>query len=290
MLLVLLLGCTPEAPTLLLAADPARSGLPGDEGPNGALALSTTVAARVSEAIDVTLVIPVDEDEKPAGSDWPVVVLVQGGLVPPERYLWMASHWASRGYATVAPSFPMDLALFASDNAVSALRELRQHPPSLVDPAFSAETPAAVTGHSLGGVVAAKAWLDAPETFTALGFWASYPDTADDVSAKDGRPVLSLIGDAEGEARVDDAREGAARFGDTPWFGVIDGMNHYQWTDDATEKELSNDGVATRDLPSTRHDALVVIDTFLDAHLRDDPAALDSLTNADFSGVTEETR
>jgi dienelactone hydrolase len=250
--------------------------------------LHSTVAARVTDSLEVDLVIPVDADGKPAGQDWPVVVLIQGGLVAPERYLWMATHWASRGYATVVPDFPMDLALFAPDNAVSALRELRQHPPALVDPQFSAETPAAVAGHSLGGVVAAKAWLSEPDIFVGLGLWASYPDTADDVSIKDDRTVLSLIGSDDGKAPLDVTRDGADSFGDPVWFGIIDGMNHYGWTDDATEKELASDVTAGRSVSDARHDANVVIDTFWDARLRGDTDAAAALDQNDFSGISEE--
>lgn len=285
--LLILFACT-ESPTLLLAADPNRDGPPGQDGPYGALALHTTVAARVTEAFDVDLVIPVDATEAPANNNWPVIVLIQGGLVAPERYQWMATHWASRGYATVIPDFPMDLALFASDNAVSALRELRQHPPALVDPLFSVETPAAVVGHSLGGVVATRAWLAEPELFSALGLWASYPAAGDDVSVVDDRNILSLIGSDDEKAPLDTTRAGAARFGDPVWFGVLDGMNHYGWTDDATEKELASDGKAGRTITDARNDVNVVIDIFLDAHLRADPTATASLENDDFSGISEE--
>jgi pimeloyl-ACP methyl ester carboxylesterase len=285
--LLFLWACT-QAPTSLLKADPSRDGVPGHEGPYGALALHTTVAARVTEAFDVDLVIPVDADEAPANNNWPVIVLIQGGLVDPERYLWMATHWASRGYATVVPDFPMDLALFASDNAVSALRELRQHPPELVDPIFSAETPAAVVGHSLGGVVATRAWLAEPDTFSVLGLWASYPASGDDVSVVDDRHVLSLIGSDDGKAPLETTRAGAERFGDPVWFGVVDGMNHYGWTDDASEKELASDGKAGRSVSDARNDVNVVIDTFLDAHLRADSSAITSLENDDFSGISEE--
>jgi pimeloyl-ACP methyl ester carboxylesterase len=182
----------------------------------------------------------------------------------------------------------MDLALFASDNAVSALRELRQHPPELVDPLFSTETPAAVVGHSLGGVVAVRAWLAEPEMFTALGLWASYPASGDDVSVVDNRSVLSLIGSDDEKAPLNVTRAGAARFWDPVWFGVVDGMNHYGWTDDATEKELASDGDAGRSVTEARNDVNVVIDTFLDAHLRGDAGAVDGLDHNDFSGISEE--
>lgn len=286
-MLFFLLACV-DPPTTLLEADDSRDGVAGQEGPFGALALHTRVAARVTEAFDVDLVIPIDASGEAAGQDWPVVVLVQGGLVASDRYLWMATHWASRGYATVVPDFPMDLALFASDNAVSALRELRQHPPEQVDPIFSAETPAAVVGHSLGGVVAVRAWLAEPEMFRALGLWASYPASGDDVSVVDDRSVLSLIGADDGKAPLDVTRAGAERFGDPVWFGVVEGMNHYGWADDATEKELASDGVAGRSVSDARQDVNVVIDTFLDARLRGDAGAVDALDHYDFSGIVEE--
>jgi dienelactone hydrolase len=236
--------------------------------------------------VDVEVVVPTTENGTVDAGPWPVMMFVQGGLVDRDRYLWLASHLASRGYATLLPDFPLDLALLTDDDAVSPLRELREHPPKEA-PQLGEVTPAAVSGHSLGGVVAAKAWLAAPELYSALGFWASYPDTADDVSAKDGRQVLSLVGSDDGKASESDVKAGAERFGDPTWLGVVDGMNHYGWCDDPTEKELSSDGTASRPVEDARKDALAVIDTFLDASLKQDAEAQQAMADADFSGVTQ---
>jgi pimeloyl-ACP methyl ester carboxylesterase len=138
-------------------------------------------------------------------------------------------------------------------------------------------------GHSLGGVVAAMLYAE-HEDIDALGMFASFP-AAGTVTDRDGE-VLSLIGSADGSASIPNAYEGFGRYPAPGFFGVIDGMNHYDWTDAATARELRRDGPSTRPLDDTRRDALRVIDAFLDAALRGDPDARARL-DAGFDHVAE---
>jgi dienelactone hydrolase len=264
-----MLGCGTAAPVLLVPPDGVRTGEDGDQGPSGAGVLRTAVAARVTEAVPVTVVYPADEGGGPdsSGGTWPVVVLVQGGLVEADRYLWLATHLATRGYLALLPEHPTDLAITATDNAAAVLRGLRNDPPALLAEEVAPDAPAAVMGHSLGGVVSAMAWVDAPDLFDAVGLFASFPAESTDVAARAGSPALSLIGSMDGSADPAEAAAGAERFGQPVFFGVVEGMNHYDWTDDASRAELSGDFEPSRPQEDTRRDARYVIDTFLDAYL-----------------------
>ncbi len=280
MLPFLLLGCsaTPSF-VVLLDPDPARDGLNGADGPYGAIATSRRYQARVTDAIRAEIVLPSDETDSPAISAAPTVVFVQGGLVDVDRYRWLYTHFASRGYAVIAPYHALDLAIFDIGNASDALAGARADP-QLGD---SIGDSAAVGGHSLGGVVAVKNWL-ADDSFSALFLLASFPAAGDDPTARTGSPVLSIAGDNDQKALPADVRAGFERFGDPRYLAMVDDLNHYGWTDGATEKELASDGAAAT-LDADRIAALTVIDAFLDASLRGDATAVERLDQP-FDGVT----
>ena len=89
------------------------------------------------------------------------------------------------------------------------------------------------------------------------------------------------LGEDRGCAEV---LEGAARFPGPTWVGAVDGLNHYGFTDDASEADLASDGVAGRPVAEARPDALAVIDAFLDHTLvRQDPEPFDGV----FANVEE---
>jgi hypothetical protein len=102
----------------------------------------------------------------------------------------------------------------------------------------------------------------------------------------EGLPSLLLTG-AEDRKAPDEFFPEWERFPEPRWGGVIDGMNHYDWTDDPTEGELSRDGTATRPADESRADAWRVLDTWLDATLLDDDLAAERLDDDDFEGVEE---
>jgi hypothetical protein len=283
-----LVACQQPNIEMLVESDASREGISGSDGPFGAARLEALVAARVVEAVPTTVVVPLDAEGAPAAGEWPVVAFVQGGLVARERYLWLATHLATRGYVTVLPSHTADLAITSPDNAASVVRGLRDRPPRAIEASLAAQTPAAVAGHSLGGVIAVKEWLSEPELFDAVVLLASYPARGDNPSERAGDPVLSLVGSVDGSSEPERVREGAATFSDPVYFGLVDGLNHYGWTDDPTEEELAGDGTPGREVGEARRDALHVIDTFLDVTLSADVEAMVRLGEANFSGIAEE--
>ena len=242
-----------------------------DEGPGlpGPFAVEQTGRAfrvRVDQTVDTEVFRPMVAND--VGLDAaPLAVVVQGGLVPIERYRWIAIHLASRGMIVALPQHPLDLAFFGQPNPIDVADALRAASTDVGDPLFGAvdDAPALVVGHSLGGVVAAKAWTFAPNDFSRLVMFAGIPDPADvEANAqRAGGRVLSIVGSEDSRIGPDEVVEGAAPYGVKATVVVVEGMNHYQFTDGATEEELATDGESTVSLEVGRQRALFLLDAFI---------------------------
>jgi dienelactone hydrolase len=278
-------GCG-TATVVDLEPDDGRSGIDGLDGPYGVSHASFRAPARATDVIHYEVIWPSTEDGEfdESAAPCPVVMFIHGGLVHPDQYRWIGKHLSSRGYCVVAPEHDLQLAIFESDNASLVMDDLERRPRGPFAGLLSDRI--AVMGHSLGGAVASFRWV-ADARFDALALLASWPSEGTDVESQD-RPSLSIIGseDKEGEA-VEQAHTIYERFPQPAWFGVIDGMNHYDWVDGASDRELRGDGVPTRPQSETRRDALRVLDAWLDAHLRDDAAAQQALDAHAFPNVSE---
>jgi len=286
---VVLAGCVGSEPSLILEPDPARDGLEGRDGPWGAARYEERSLARVDEALRYEVTYPADAQGAVApteGDDLPIVVMIHGGFVEVERYRWLGRHLASRGYVTLMADHDANLSLLASNNSDAALDDLLDESLDPTHPLVGRLPPepaAAVLGHSLGGVSAAVLWADDPDRWGVLGILASFPAADTDVERFTGRPTVHLVGsEDEPEAKRE---QGFERFAAPRVFGVVGGMNHYAWTDDATAAELRTDGAATRAVDSTRLDAQHVLDTCLDAWMKDDSTAAAHLDDGVFSGI-----
>lgn len=270
-----------------LTPDAARIGEDGAAGRFGVTHQSFTAQARATEVVHYTVHWPSGADGTFDDSEGrcPVVMFIHGGFVSAEQYGWLPRHFASRGYCVVSPDHPLELAIMESDNASIVLDALQQEPPEVLEGALSER--AVVMGHSLGGAVGTFRWI-ADERFEGLVLLASWPGETTPVEPLTGRPSLSIIGsqDKAGEA-TQTAFDEYQRFPDPKWFGVVDGMNHYDWADGATDANLAGDGTSTRPQEDTRRDAVRVIDTWLDAWLRDGAAARAALNARAFPNVAE---
>jgi len=282
---VLLLVACAGGPETLAEPDPTRTGLDGADGPYGATALDLRAPARVSEAVRVEVVFPSDADGAPDVADAATVVLIHGGFVAPERYRWLAVHLATRGYVVAMPRADLLLAITQPGNGEVALEALRDEASGgdRLAGVVASDGPVAVAGHSLGGVLASSQWARDDEV-EGLMLFASYPAAGTDLTDAAGKPVVALAGSTDEVAPREDIEAGLARVQDPLWYGVVDGLNHYGWTDDPSPGDLEGDGPATRPVDEARRDAQRVLDTWLDAWLLDDSDALVRL-DGEFPGV-----
>jgi len=284
-LCALLAACRPIGPGTLVVAPDAAAGQDGLRGPHGAARVSLRAQARVSDGINVEVTFPADAVGRLDGGPYPAVAFVHGGLVPRARYRWLAEHLATQGYVTVAAEYLFDLAIFETDNAWFALQAVRDEaaaPGGTLSGAILPSGKIIAMGHSLGGVIAVRQWLS--HDLTALVLLAAYPADGDPVDDGVGRPVLSLVGSNDKKALPAQVRAGFETFEQPRLLGVVDGMIHYDWTDDASPSELGSDGTPGRPQADTRRDALRLLDTWLGAQIQEDPSAAARLAQP-FDGV-----
>ena len=287
---LLFAGCAgPGDVELVLEPDPTATGEDGQRGPYGAARARYLTQGRISDAIYFEATWPATETgELAADGPFPVVLSLHGGFVGPERYRWMSDHMASRGYVVLAPEHALDLAIIESDNASFALDQAEWATDDRGDPLYGAieiGAPVACTGHSLGGTVSAMRWVE-DDRIGALGIWASYPPDTTDIESMAGSPSLLLTG-SEDRISTETFIDRWERFPDPVFKGVVYGMNHYDWTDDASEADLAKDGVSLRPIEESRPDAWRVIDAWLDAVLKSDQTAQTRLDEGGFPGIEE---
>ncbi len=277
LLLLCLSGCDDLELYPHIGADAAREGLPGEMGPWGAASWDVRVRTRATDEVPLTFYVPVDDQGGPIGGQVPVVVFSHGGLVAPHRYHWIAEHLATRGYAVVFPTYPSLLGILTPGNSITGLDAFWdevEDDDSPLDGYADRGAPVAVAGHSLGGVVAAM-HFEQDEDIDALLMQASFPSRPQKVAdVQDGRPVLGITGSTD-SISPSEFRDEWSAFGSPFASAVVQGMNHYAWTDDVLETERGNrkDGELKRPIDAVRDDAWIVMDGFLDASLKGDEEA-----------------
>ena len=272
-------GCALPAPT---------SGRLLRSGPSPVSEALFQVRARHTDLVDVRVLFPSDSEGRPArptgGEPLPALVLVHGGLVPPEDYFWLAESLAALGYVVALPSHPLDLPLSAIDNGHFA-RELLTSPPEgsllegLVHPARIA-----VAGHSLGGVVSAKLALEGG--FAALALLASYPNPSD-VERLPSLPVpsLSLAGELDCLSELPRVREDASRLPAPSVLAVLQGVTHFQFT--ASDRRDVEEGCAPTVPLATAHERITeVLSRFLRAALSGEGTGADDIRRVPGTEVT----
>jgi alpha-beta hydrolase superfamily lysophospholipase len=285
-----LTACTPTGPgAIAVAPSAARDGTNGGDGPFGAARITLATQARVNERVSFDVTFPCDatgalrRDRGPFAT----VVFVSGGLVAPERYRWIAEHIATRGFVVVSSAYVLNLALFQADNAHAALRAVREAatvPGHTLEGAVSPTGRVIAVGHSLGGIVATYQWLD--HRYDGLALIASYPADTSRLLGDDATRTLFISGAQDGLVTRADLDRGFSVFRGRKLLALVDGMNHFDWTDQAQPSELSRDNTPTRPQAASRRDALRVIDAFTDAVLANDAMAITQLDTGTFSGVT----
>jgi len=125
------------------------------------------------------------------------LIFYPGGLVKPDAYIPLAVAIADKlKIAVFIQKMPFNLALFGSGKAASIMEKY-----NYIDRWF-------ISGHSLGGVMAASYISENRDAFDGLIFLASYP--MDKKSLSDHRiPVLSISGSEDGlvtKDKIDESR------------------------------------------------------------------------------------
>ncbi len=256
----------PDLQVLRVSQEP-----PDGDGNYGVGLVERTFRVRVDETVDARLYLPLAPGTQRLAERASAPVLsLHGGLVAPEQYEWLNAHIASQGYVVIAPHHALELPLFAQGNALDVLEAARRasgRPEDLLYEKIDSG-PGIAVGHSLGGVAAARAWLDAPGELSHLILLASLPNDADDVHTRRGDDafVLSLTGSRDGRISPQEVARGARRFAAPTTIAVVEGMNHFQFVDGATASQRETDRKATIDTPHARQLVLRMIDEVLATH------------------------
>ncbi len=257
--------------SLLLAAGcsfPEFEVSPATDGPYSVSRYSDTIRVRGDEVVETDFYLPA------SGARRGTVVFIQGGAVEAERYSWIGEALAGRGYVSIHPHHPTELALFSSSNGAHVLKTARRMSARNGSPLTGriSSDRAVVIGHSLGGVVAASLWVNFPEEFADAVILASFPAGGLDPE-RDGEPedrVVSIVGGEDPRVSVDEAAEGLDQLGGGT-LAVVEGVTHYQFGDFVTDAEAEKDGTPGVTFEEA-HDRIF----FLVESLLEDPDRLDA--------------
>jgi dienelactone hydrolase len=274
------IACAPPEPTRLLKPDFSIEPNWGTDGPFGVAHMQMDMTILIDRRARVEVFLPLETDTDLAQGAFVPVIFGQGGLVSAERYTQLATHITSWGHVVVIPHHVGDLALLESARMLEVLRQTRRlseeghpHLGGLI-----ADRAAVAVGHSLGGVMAAQVWHDAPGEVGTLVLLASVPAfesaSRDLPNAVEAGPVITLRGTRDGRLDEEDFIASLEAFGEKPVAVHIEGMNHMQWADDPTEAELADDGEATLSTEDALAQAFFFVDGALAAARGEDASEL----------------
>jgi hypothetical protein len=184
-------------------------------------AMTSDSAVAVTAEDGTTLFKPVDEDPTTG------IIFYPGGKVDEKAYAPLLKRLAAQGYAVFLVSMPFHLAVFDSDAAEPIIAEQGQQIQKWY-----------LSGHSLGGVMAAQFAAQQPDEIAGLIFLAAYP--AVDLSGT-SLAVLSLYGSDDGVLDLAAYNDAKKYMPDDYKQFVIMGGNHAQFGDYGRQ---AGDGVA----------------------------------------------
>ena len=175
------------------------------------------------------------------------LIYYPGGLVDPEAYAVTAQGIADEGYLVVIPKMPLNLA-FTGINRADGIRADFPEIESWV-----------ISGHSLGGAMAAQYAKNNVDNLDGLIMYASYPANNEDF-VDFPLPILTMIGSKDPgapqqEAFYDAVADSAERF-------IIEGGNHRQYADYSYQPD---DGIATISAAEQQDQIIAATVQFLDS-------------------------
>jgi dienelactone hydrolase len=229
-------------------------------------------ALRPDFGVDVYYPALSDGSPDPSGAPYEAVIFVQGGFVPEDSYRWLALRLASWGYVVAVPHYALDLAFFGPRRASAAydlLVELQQE--SFLRGQI-ATSRVAIGGHSLGGVMANAAARRDPR-LQALFLLGSFPGGRGPISLF--QPLLSIAGQDDCKAPPAQVTEGFERYQAPKLLAEIEGLGHFQFTDDDAKDQAECPPAGTIDQGHER--ISLVLLPFLQKALADDTSFAEQL-------------
>jgi pimeloyl-ACP methyl ester carboxylesterase len=144
------------------------------------------------------------------------LVFYPGGKVAPLSYAPLARSLAEAGYLVIIPAMPLNLAVFAPNEALEVIA------------VFPQVSRWVVGGHSLGGAMAA-AFADSHPQAAGLLLVASYPAESNDLSGRTDLLVTSIYGSLDGVATPETILASVPLLPPDAIFVRIEGGNHAQF-------------------------------------------------------------
>jgi hypothetical protein len=143
-------------------------------------------------------------------------IFYPGGRVDPRAYASLMNAIASEGYLVVVSEMPINMAVFnanIADEIIAYYPEIERW---------------VMSGHSVGGTMAAQYTDKHPDVIKGLAIWASYPADSTDISDLD-IPVVSIYGSRE--LRVNDTSVGERKhlLPEDTLYIRIEGGDHHQF-------------------------------------------------------------
>jgi hypothetical protein len=143
-------------------------------------------------------------------------IFYPGGHVDYRSYAPLARELAARGYLAVITPMPLSLAVFnpgAAQGVIEAYPEI---------------TTWVISGHSLGGAMAANFAAGSPGELDGMALLASYPASSDDLT-QSGVQVASIYATNDGLTTAEDIEASKLLLPEDTAFVSIEGGNHGQF-------------------------------------------------------------
>lgn len=144
------------------------------------------------------------------------LIIYPGGKVDPRAYAPTARAFAEKGIRTIIVKMPLNLAIFGANKADKVIAQNGDIKNWYI------------SGHSLGGVMAARYTQAHQDTIKGLILWAAYPEEASDLSAT-AIPVMSIYGTNDGLAKPGKITDTMHLLPESVVWISIDGGNHSQF-------------------------------------------------------------
>lgn len=144
------------------------------------------------------------------------LMIYPGGKVKPEAYAPIARAFAEQGIKTIIVKMPFNLAIFGINKADKVIEQN-----SDIEKWF-------ISGHSLGGVMAARYAKNHQDGIDGLILWASYPEESSDLS-QSAMSVMSIYGTNDGLTQPQKISQTRHLLPDSVFWVSIRGANHSQF-------------------------------------------------------------